>query len=206
MIKITDKKGPARTSFVKQKLGGFTLLEVLIVASIFVILGLAIANFGRDIFWQNYTVSRSLVAEGEAKMALARLVSELRRAQPASTGAYPLEVVASTEIIFYSDIDNDGLRERIHYWLNGGALKRGITRPTGQPYVYNPDNESVGVAVNEVLNTTEPVFTYYDESYDGTASGTPLSFPVDVYSVRLVKIDFGNLSSQVMLRNLKDNL
>lgn len=185
---------------------GFSLVETLIVASIFVILGLAIANFGRHIFRQNYTVSKNLVTEGEAKMALSKLVSELRRAQPASTGAYPLEVVTATEIIFYSDIDNDGLRERLHYWLDSRSLKRGITRPTGQPYTYNLNNESVGVAVNEVVSVSGIVFSYYDDNYSGLASSSPLSLPVDVYTVRLVKIDFGNLSSQVMLRNLKDNL
>jgi prepilin-type N-terminal cleavage/methylation domain-containing protein len=206
MKKEIKKRWPARTSFVKQKLGGFTLLEVLIVASIFAIVGFAIASFGRDIFWQNYTISKRLVAEGEAKMALAKIVSELRRAQPASTGAYPLEVANSTEITFFSDIDNSGLREKMHYWLEGGTLWRGVTRPTGQPYVYNGDNESVGTAINEVVNTSSTIFSYYDENYDGTASSTPLSPPFDINAVRLVKIDFGNLSSQVMLRNLKDNL
>jgi len=185
---------------------GFTLIEILIAVSIFAIVGFAVASFGRNIFWQNYIISKTLVTEGEAKLALSRLVTELRRSQPASTGAYPLELASSSAIIFYSDIDNNGLRERLRYWREGGALKRGLTRPTGQPYVYNSSNESLGVAINELGNATGTIFSYYDKNYDGTASSSPLSSPVPVQSVRLIKIDLGNLSSQVMLRNLKDNL
>ncbi len=197
---------------------GFTLLEMIIVISIFTILGLAIANFGRDIFWQNLVVSKTLVAESETKLALARLVSELRRAQTASTGSYPLELVSPTEITFYSDIDNNGAREKMHYWLNGQTLKRGITRPTGQPYTYDPNTEVVGTAVNDIANASSTIFSYYNKNYDGTASSTPLSWPVNVNEVRLIKIELSVdanpnqsplplfLSSQVMLRNLKDNL
>lgn len=181
-------------------------MEMLIVISIGLIIGLAISNFGRSIFIQNYTVSKSLIAEGEAKMALTKIVDELRRAQPASNGSYPIELASSTAIIFYSDVNNDGLRERVHYWLDGKILRRGLTKPFGQYSNYTTNSESSSVLVNNVINTNGTIFNYYNDSYDGVASSLSLTQPVDVRSVNLVKIDLGNLSSQVMLRNLKDNL
>lgn len=184
---------------------GFTLVEILVVMGIVVIIGLAVGTFGRDIFWQNYKISQNLVIDAETKIALARLITELRRAQPASNGAYEIESASSTAIIFYSDIDNSGARARLHYWLDGTSFKRGVIKPTGQPYVYNQNNESVSVIVNN-LSSTSTIFSYYNNSYDGTASSLALIPPIEIRNIRLIKINLLHLSSQVMLRNLKDNL
>ncbi len=197
---------------------GFTLIEILVVVGICAVVGLAVSNFGRDIFVQNYVVSKSLVAQSDANMAISRMMTELRRAQPASNGAYPIEAAASSTITFYSDVDNNGIRDRIRYWLEGKVLKRGVIRPTGQPYVYLQSNESIGTAANDLVNSNGLIFSYYDKNYDGTASSSPLSYPIDLKAVRLIKVELlidANptrspaplyLSSQVMLRNLKDNL
>jgi len=184
----------------------FTLLEMLFVISIALILGLAISNFGADIFKQNYRFNRQLVADNEAKLALTRITAELRRAQPASTGAYPIEGASSTGIIFYSDLNNDGARERLRYFVSGNSFRRGVIAPTGQPYVYNSANESLSTAITDLGTSTPIIFTYYDSSYDGTASSTALVEPVEIKNIRLIKIELLHLASQVMLRNLKDNL
>src|SRR3990167_3198457 len=70
-----------------------------------------------------------------------------------------------------------------------------------------------GVSNDEFL----PLFEYYDGEYDG--SSTPLPWPVNIPDIRLVKInirierdpnrtptEFMVISSQVTLRNLKDNI
>ncbi|OJI09631.1 MAG: hypothetical protein COV08_00605 [Candidatus Vogelbacteria bacterium CG10_big_fil_rev_8_21_14_0_10_49_38] len=200
----------------KQK--GFALAEMIIVIFIVSLIGLALGRFGRDIFWHNFVISRSLVADSDAKLALARLISELRRAQPASNGAYPIAVAEADDLVFYSDLDNDGLRERLRYWLDGSTLKRGLIEPVGPPYVYNQNAESVSSVIDDLTNVDNLIFTYYNNSYDGTASSTPLQAPFDIQEIRLVKVEFlvdANveqapvalyLTSQVMLRNLKDNL
>lgn len=196
----------------------FTLIEMLVVVAICLVVGLAVANFGRDIFWQNYVWSRELVAESQAKIAMRRLMAEIRTAEPSSTGSYAIESASKDSFVFYSDINNDGKRERLRYFLDGNILKRGVIAPSGQPYVYVPEAESFSILVNDIINTDNLIFSYYDESYDGTASSTSLSFPVEVKDIRLVKVEFlidANsaqapvalyLSSQVMIRNLKDNL
>lgn len=197
---------------------GFTLVEILVVVSIAVILGLAIASFGRDIFYQNFVWSRELVAESEAKLAMRRLIAELRTAEPSNTGTYSIESASKDSLIFYSDINNDGKRERLRYWLDGRTLRRGQMAPTGQPYIYATGTETFSISANDLINANNLIFSYYDRSYDGTASSTPLAEPIEVKNIRLVKVEFlidANssqapiplyLSSQVMLRNLKDNL
>jgi len=218
MIIRIYKKEFTRQNFAKQNLNGFTLVEILVVVTIVVILSLAIANFGRDIFWQNYIWSRTLIAESEAKVAMRRLIAELRTAEPSSTGTYPIESASQNNLIFYSDLNNDGKRERLRYWLDGRTLRRGRVSPTGQPYVYDIGTESFSIVVNDLINSNNLIFSYYNRSYDGTASSTPLAEPIEVKNIRLVKVEFlidANslqapapfyLSSQVMLRNLKDNL
>ncbi len=69
---------------------------------------------------------------------------------------------------------------------------------------------------NVVASSTLPIFQYYPATYDGT--GSALSIPVTISSVRLVKITviIDNdpnrspvpmiVTSSVTLRNLKDNL
>jgi type II secretory pathway pseudopilin PulG len=202
----------------RQNLGGFTLVEILVVCSIVVILSWAIASFGRDIFYQNFVLSRELVAEGEAKVAMRRLIYELRTAEPSNNGSYSIESASRSNLVFFSDINNDGKRERLRYFLDGKILKRGQIYPTGIPYVYSSSTESFSTIINDIINPGNLIFSYYDRSYDGTSSSTPLAEPIDVKSIRLVKVEFlidANssqapipiyMSSQVMIRNLKDNL
>lgn len=195
---------------------GFTLWEILIVSAIVVLLALAIFTLGRDIFVSNYYAQKSLVAESDAKSALTKMIKELREATPAVTGAYPLELASTTELIFYGDVDNDNISERVRYFLDGRALKRGLINPTGQPPSYQPETEVVATLANDMVN--QLVFSYYDRSYDSTASSSPLASPAAIQNIRLIKVELLidadpnrspiplYLTSQVMLRNLKDNL
>lgn len=196
---------------------GFTLVEVLVALGLFVVLSVLISSLGRDIFFHHYNISRSLVSESEAKLALSRLVSELRRAQTASTGSYPIGEAGTSTLTFYSDINNSGQPARLRYFLSGSDLKRGVTYATGEPYIYDDDSESLTTAVSQILATSTPIFSFFDSNYNGASSSLPLVEPVEIKNIRLVKINFFilpnfklpdnyyNLTSQVMLRNLKDN-
>lgn len=197
---------------------GFTLIETLVGLGIFVLLAGVISGLGRDIFYHNYNISQNLIAESEAKMSLAKLSRELRSAQTAITGGYPLELVSSSTLIFYSDINNSGKPARLRYFLESDNLKKGTIIPTGEPYTYNSSEESVKTVVSNLLATTTPIFSFFNSSYDGTGESGLLGEDLEVKDIRLVKINFFvrpdnrqpdnyyQLTSQVMLRNLKDNL
>ncbi len=196
---------------------GFSIIELLIVIFLFVILALVLVTFQKDIFLLNTFISGNLTAQDEARRMFREITSEVRSLSPSSIGTYPIAEASSTVFIFYSDINNDSLKERIRYFLDGTTLKKGVIKPSGSPLSYNHGNEMIKEIIYNVSNGENvPIFSYYDEDYDGTTS--PLEQPVDISLIRLVKItvlintnsfqpsNVITLTTQVSMRNLKDNL
>ena len=195
---------------------GYSILEVIIGVFILGLIAAAVGTFQADVFSLHTIFSNNLVAQQEVRQALKTMIQEVRPVSPSSTGAYPIAAASATSFTFYSDIDDDNLRERIRYFLDAGALKRGMLEPTGTPLTYNPANEVVNTLVNDVIATTTPLFSYYDTNYDGTSAALPE--PVNILAVRLVKIAVTvdadsarppaatTATTQVSMRNLKDNL
>jgi type II secretory pathway component PulJ len=195
---------------------GITLLETLIAVSIFSIVMIAIGSFARDLFFYNDVFTGGLTSYDEARKVLQPIASEIRSASSSSLGSYPIEKASNTEFIFFSDIDNNGSKERIRYFLVGNILKRGVIVPTGSPLQYLSANETISDIVHGVSNGSTPIFSYYNSSYNGSTA--PLTQPVSIIDVRLVKIIIVidadpnrppapvTVTTQVSIRNLKDNL
>jgi len=95
-------------------------------------------------------------------------------------------------LTFYSDVNGDGLAEKISYTLAEGEtdLKRTVVEPGSSPYYATEGETSIVCA--EVQNGTTPIFTYYDENYVGI--GDPLTPPINFVQVRLVGVSL-NLNS-----------
>lgn len=199
-----------------KRAAGFTLVEILVAVSILgAIIGL-VGAFQADIFSLNFVIQSGLNNQNEAKKVIRPFANEVRSASPSSLGAYPIKTASTTEFVFYSDIDNDDLKEEIRYYLDGGDFKKGFIKPSGQPLTYDPNDEEVINIIHDVLPGV--IFEYYDSSYDGTASSTPLTHPVAPSAVRLVKVQMTvdadpnkppaplHITTQVSIRNLKDNL
>ncbi len=196
---------------------GFTLVELLVSISIFIVVLWISSLFQRDIFFYNPNLQSSLNAQLDARHLVKVMIAELRKTSPSDNGVYPIELATSTALTFYSDVDGNGSVEKVRYFLSGSSLRRGVITPTGNPAVYNSGSEQLTTLVNSIVSSsTLPIFQYYSSSYAGTSS--PLSIPVDIPSVRLIKItviidsDPNRspvqivVSSNVSLRNLKDNL
>lgn len=195
---------------------GFTLVEVLVTMAIFTVIMGAIGVFARDTFYFNNIFSGGLTSYDEAKKVLQPVASEIRGASPSSLGAYNIEQATDTSFVFFTDTNNDGLKERIRYFLSGTTLRRGVISPTGSPLQYVNANETFTDIVPNLRNGATPIFDYYDTNYNG--SSAPLTQPVSITTIRLVKITLIidvdpnrpplpiTVSTQVNLRNLKDNL
>jgi len=101
----------------------FTLIETLVVISCFIIVfsGIfgTIAYFYRDY----YFIYNHAFAVEDARRGISIMSKELRNAQLGDGGYYILEKADDKEIIFYSDIDNDGQTERVRYFI--GAINSG---------------------------------------------------------------------------------
>ena len=196
---------------------GMSIVEILIVVGIASLLMISVGFFQRNILFFAGFLEDSISGAQDARAVLRTMAREIRTASSSNLGTYTIATASPQTFIFYSDIDNDGLKERIRYFLDNTDLKKGVIKPSGNPLVYDPASETiVSVLVQNVRNDTQNIFDYYDTNYDGTTD--PLSEPINLISVRLVKITIiidadenrapvaKTFTSQVSLRNLKDNL
>ncbi|KKU11800.1 MAG: hypothetical protein UX17_C0067G0002 [Parcubacteria group bacterium GW2011_GWC2_45_7] len=199
---------------------GFTVAELLVGIAIVIMIGAAVLAFQKNISSLNNFLSSNLIAQSDARKALKMMTAEIRPLSPSSTGAYPIAEAGTNSFIFYSDIDNDQLKERVRYFMEGTTLKKGVIKPTGEPLAYNPASENIIELAHDITNgladSITPIFSYYNTGYDGTTP--PLNEPVDILAVRLTKITIImdsnpsrppgpiTLTTQISMRNLKDNL
>ncbi|TSC70145.1 MAG: Uncharacterized protein CEO12_541 [Parcubacteria group bacterium Gr01-1014_46] len=196
---------------------GVTLVELIVSVAILSAIMLVVSTFQKDVFSLNTNLQSSLNAQLEARHLIKTIVSELRKTTQSAIGSYPIELASSTGITFYSDVGNNGSIDKVRYYLSGKTIKKGVITPTGNPPVYNAGSEVTTTLLNYVTaSSTLPIFQYYLSSYAGTS--TPLSIPPNISTIRLIKITViidtdPNRSptpiiatSQVSLRNLKDNL
>jgi hypothetical protein len=196
---------------------GILIVEIIIVIAISTLLVLAIGSFQRNILFFTGFLEDSISGAQDARAVLRTITREIRSASPSNLGTYTIAIASPQTFTFYSDIDDDGLKERVRYFLDGTDLKKGVITPSGDPLVYNPASEIItAVLVHNVRNGEQDIFNYYDTNYDGTTD--PLPEPIDIISVRLIKITIvidadpnrdppaKTFTSQVSMRNLKDNL
>ncbi len=200
----------------KKNNSGYSIVETLVVLGILTLIIVGITTFQKDIFSLNYSLQGSLNAQFEGGRVLRIMVGELRSMSQSAAGAYPIAQAATSTMTFYTDIDNDGSKEKVRYYLQNGSLKKGVVDPSGNPVGYTGTEKIETLITNVVNATSSPIFSYYDSSYAGTT--TPLSMPLDTLSVRLIKINVtidkdvnrppgpSTVTSQVTPRNLKDNL
>lgn len=198
---------------------GFTILETVIAISIMLAIVFGASLMARDVLFLNQSSLQSLMAQSDMRKAIKSIISEIRTATPAATGAYTIESASTSSLVFFSDLDGDNRSERVRYFVSTStqSLNRGVVVPTGNPPTYVLSGESVSVVASYlVLSTSTPVFEYFDTNYAGTTS--PLTYPIDVSLIRLIRAtisidkdpnrppDALTTSSEVTLRNLKDNL
>ncbi|PIT86539.1 MAG: hypothetical protein COU33_02555 [Candidatus Magasanikbacteria bacterium CG10_big_fil_rev_8_21_14_0_10_43_6] len=195
----------------------FTLVELLISIGIFSLLSMAIAWLLITSLRSNEIIWRQLSTQNDARQVLQEVVDNLRRAEQSDIGSYPIEAASSSGIIFYANIDEDGNRERIRFWLDGTTIKRGIIHPTGEPLTYPVGNESIVEIAHASINTVQgtPLFSYYDTAYTGTE--VPLADPLTITDIRVVRVQLEleknpgqspvpfHAESVVQIRNLKEN-
>jgi prepilin-type N-terminal cleavage/methylation domain-containing protein len=197
---------------------GFTIVELLVVASILAIVSVGVLVFFRDTMTFNTSIQSSLRSQNEARRILRPFANEVRGATRSALGAYPIELASSTSLIFFTDLDEDGHSERIRYFLEGDTFKKGVTEPSGAPLSYDLDDERIVAIVNNVVATTTPVFQYFNTNYVGASTTPALAQPVSPALVRLVRVNITvdenpnqppaafTLTTQISFRNLKDNL
>ncbi len=197
------------------KKSGFTLMELLISIALFSMMLLMIASFTQNIFSYKRGFGNTLSVYDSSRTILQPIASEIRSATTSSLGSYPIDTATTTTFTFFTDTNDDGLKEKIRYFLSGTTLRKGVVSPSGSPLNYNGAEVLTDVVYNVRNTGANPIFEYYDTNYSGSSSA--LTQPVDISTIRLVKItllldaDLNNppdaaiITTQISFRNLKDN-
>ncbi len=195
---------------------GFTLVEILVALGILVALTGVLFGFERYVFSENRVLQSSLFANQDARTVLRMFTAELRAAQPAATGAYPIAVAGPLALTFYTDLNKDGVVDQVRYFATGTSVKKGMIIPSGSPLSYDPAAETISTVASGLVPGTTAIFNYYDKNYAGTSS--PLAVPVSIPAIRLVQISLPidadptappvaeTYQTEVTVRSLKDNL
>jgi len=191
---------------------GFSLIEILISISIFLIISIISYNFIATGFRTSRFESEQATAIQEARKAMETIEKNIKMANDASDGSYAIEKAQSQELIIYSDIieDSNNFTEKIKFFIdtNTNELKKIITEYNPIDQLYNSTISTTTIS-KYVNNQLEPLFYYYDNNGITTTvineirrikflikiNVTPTIAPNDYY-----------LESDITLRNLKDNL
>jgi len=201
----------------KNQAQGFTLIEALVTIGIFLLILSAVTAF----IAQSFKVNRFSIQQSDAinqtRKGIDIMIKEIREASPAENGSYPIDTAQNQTLTFYSDIDQDEFVERVRYFLDGSNLKKAVSKPSGFPPLYS-DEEQIITISEYVRNDADPIFYYYNKDFPTDTENNPLSMPVAINEVRLIRIflkvnvdpayapDDFVLISNSQLRNLKDNL
>lgn len=197
---------------------GFTLIE-LGVTTVLLLITVTSAN----IFWRyvqrdyQFSYEQSQLTD-QASQFLRQISSELRQTEMAMDGAYPLSILDDNQLCFYADVNDDGLVERRRYFIEGTVLKRGVVEPSGDPPIYNLDDERISTLFETIDVSRLPLFYYYNGNWPGDEVNNPLGYWTRPLETRLIRVtlplvsQFGggefsyHSSVTTHIRNLKDNL
>ena len=206
------------TTYNLQLTKGFTLIELIMTIAIFTVLAGGVFVLVSSILANSSRQARLLSGSDSARKIAFQITNELRNAQSGANGAYSIGSPGNTELLFYSNADNQIDIERIRYFSQNGQLQRGIVKPSGTPPTYNLGTEVISTVLGDLANTSTPLFYYYDETYDGSADNY-LVQPVSIPEVRFIRADLrvylkGGIENQQIfrvtaggtVRNLKTNL
>jgi len=165
---------------------GFTLIEIIITMAIVVFVVSGIYVFVGNLTDASLRINSGLLANQEIQQALQVMVPELRSAAQSNTGVYPIIEAASTSIRFYSDVNGDSIFEEVHYYLEGDVFKKGVIAPSGEPLVYDEEDEKVRELVENMV-TGAQIFSYFSAEATSTYADA-LPFPVNILDISKVKI------------------
>ncbi len=203
----------------RKKLKGLTLVEMLV--AIFI---MALGMIGFSLLFSSSWKSNKFILETgmaavQVNRASTQIINNLRKVRQADNGDYPIQSGDDFDIQVYLDIDNDGVTERVHYWLDtvNDRLMLGIREPSSAvPPIYAAGDGTTRVVANYIVNeSTQPVFYYYNENYPGDTVNNPIATPIAIEDARLVRVllrinidpikapNNVNVESFVDLRNLE---
>jgi prepilin-type N-terminal cleavage/methylation domain-containing protein len=195
---------------------GFTLIETIVVTSLFTLLSLVIGLSIVNLYQSNgYTIAQSYEVDN-ARRGLQTWLGDAREMIYADDGTFPIAVTEPHRLGFYSDIDKDFSTEYTLYQLATTTLYKYTYEATGTPPVYNlvtPSRvETLSEYVQNLIQATS-TFKYFDTNGTQITASSSLLTDIRYVEMRMiVNIDPLRSPGEFLLqggvapRNLKDNL
>jgi prepilin-type N-terminal cleavage/methylation domain-containing protein len=193
---------------------GFTLVEVVIVTSIFTVVMVAMFQSIETFYAFNaYSIAQAQQVD-HARRGMEILIRDIREMTFADDGTFPLVRMEPHRIGFYSDVDRDNSVEYIEYRLATTTLEKRIYGAVGNPPVYATVPESVHILSKYVqnINQSTSTFFYFKQNGKKATATTTVTDILYIKSQIIVNIDPDRdpgqfmLKSSAALRNLKETL
>lgn len=146
----------------------FTLIEILIAMSIVSIIILIFNQFLITGFKSTTFNMEQEEAISEARNGIDIITKEIRGANSSENGSYAISEISTNTFVFYNDINKDGKREKIKYYLDGYNLKKEVTL-SGVDNNYT-STSTISVLSKYINNRGVSIFKYYDNSNIETSS------------------------------------
>jgi hypothetical protein len=154
-----------------------------------------------------YTTNAYVIEQSDAVSAgragIEELVSDIRESTYSDIGSYPVVSMATTSVVFYSDVDLDTNVEYIRYYLSGTEFRRDSKQATGNPLSYTNAATTTSVIARNVRNGEQgiPIFTYYNEDGDVITNMSQVS-DLRFVSIRLiVNVNPNRLPNEFVIRS-----
>ena len=183
-------------------------MEVIVAVAVFSIIMVAVVAFFAS-SWKNHKlILNTNSASITANQATSKVVDVVRKARIGDNGAYPIQSVASFDLVIFSDVDKDGVTEKVHYYINNNNLLMGTSDPSGNPPVYPVADSETKIIAKDIINDSgEPIFYYYDNA------NNIISNPAaNISLIRMIGVNFVverkegdlNIESYASIRNLSE--
>ncbi|MAZ29664.1 hypothetical protein CL655_00050 [bacterium] len=193
-----------------------TLGELLVSVALFTVLMLVITNGIQRMYVYNaYTFAQAYQVQN-ARLGMQAFIRDVREMTFADNGTFPLAVMETDRIGFYSDIDRDNSVEYVEFtYVASTTIAKEIYNATGSPPTYDTSTPDESIILSRYVQNdlqATSTFYYYDES------GVAVTNPSNITDVRYIKAqiivnidpvrDPGQymLRSSAALRNVKENL
>lgn len=193
-----------------------TLSEVLVATALFTLLMLVVTNGIQRMYLYNaYTFAQAYQVQN-ARTGLQTFVRDMREMTFADNGTFPMAVMESDQVAFYSDIDRDDSVEYVVFdYIATTTVAKHIYNATGSPptYILGTPDERIILSryVQNNLQSTSTFF-YYDENGDAVTDSNNITDVRYIETQLIVNIDpvrdpwQFKLRSSAALRNVKENL
>jgi type II secretory pathway component PulJ len=160
---------------------GFSLVELLVSTAIAIIIGSAVVLLLVQQTQLTATQNRNMMNSEQVRSVLVMMADEIQMMGNGVSEPFILNAQAD-DFTFYSDIDNNGIRDRIRYWRSGNELRRTLaTSPNGTTWT----DVGTDVLIPNIFNTNTGPNPGLQFQYFGVNNGLN---PATVADIRAVQI------------------